>query len=78
MGYCGAGVALSSYLGMKLGKKVICLEASNRIGGRAFTDNKIFGEPYDLGALWLDNGDTNPFKLFGEKNSNFNFKNEYF
>ncbi len=75
IGAGAAGLAATEELIMA-GKKVICLEASNRIGGRAFTDNQIFGEPYDLGALWLDNGDTNPFKLFGEKNSNFNLYKE--
>ena len=59
IGAGAAGLAATEEL-LKEGKKVICLEASNRIGGRAFTDNQIFGEPYDLGALWLDNGDTNP------------------
>ena len=71
IGAGAAGLAAVEEL-IKSGKKVICLEASNRIGGRAITDNQIFGEPYDLGALWLNNGDTNPFKLFGEKKSNFN------
>ncbi len=75
IGAGAAGLAATEDL-IKAGKKVICLEASERIGGRAFTDNQIFGEPYDLGALWLDNGDTNPFKLFGEKNSNFNLYKE--
>ncbi len=75
IGAGAAGLAATSEL-IKNGKKVICLEASNRIGGRALTDNQIFGEPYDLGALWLDNGDTNPFKIYGEKNSNFNLYKE--
>ena len=75
IGAGAAGLAATEEL-IKAGKKVICLEASNRIGGRAFTDNQIFGEPYDLGALWLDNGDTNPFKLYGEKNSNFSLYKE--
>jgi len=75
IGAGAAGLAATQEL-IKSGKKVICLEASNRIGGRALTDNQIFGEPYDLGALWLENGDTNPFKLFGEKNSNFNLYKE--
>ena len=75
IGAGAAGLAATEEL-IKSGKKVICLEASNRIGGRALTDNQIFGEPYDLGALWLDNGDTNPFKLFGEKNSKFNLYKE--
>ena len=63
IGAGAAGLAATSEL-IKNGKKVICLEASNRIGGRAYTDNEIFGEPYDLGALWLENGDTNPFKIY--------------
>ena len=75
IGAGAAGLAAVEEL-IKSGKKVICLEASNRIGGRAITDNQIFGEPYDLGALWLNNGDTNPFKLFGEKKSNFNLYKE--
>ena len=73
IGAGAAGLAATSEL-IKNGKKVICLEASNRIGGRAYTDNEIFGEPYDLGALWLENGDTNPFKIYGEKNSGIEIK----
>ena len=75
IGAGAAGLAATSEL-IKNGKKVICLEASNRIGGRAYTDNEIFGEPYDLGALWLENGDTNPFKIYGEKNSKFKMYKE--
>jgi monoamine oxidase len=36
------------------------IEAGNRIGGRCVTDGKIFGVPYDLGAHWLHNPDSNP------------------
>ncbi len=75
IGAGASGLAATSEL-LNAGKKVVCLEASNRIGGRVFTDNKIFGEPYDLGALWLENGDYNPFKIYGEKNSKFNVYKE--
>ena len=75
IGAGAAGLAATEEL-IKSGKKVICLEASNRIGGRALTDNQIFGEPYDLGALWLDNGETNPFKIYAEKNSKFDVYKE--
>ena len=75
IGAGAAGLAATEEL-IRSGKKVICLEASNRIGGRALTDNQIFGEPYDLGALWLDNGETNPFKIYAEKNSKFNIYKE--
>mgnify|MGYP006113147007 FL=1 len=75
IGAGAAGLAATDTL-LKAGKKVVCLEASNRIGGRAYTDNQIFGEPYDTGALWLDNGETNPFKIYGEKNPKFNMYKE--
>jgi monoamine oxidase len=41
-------------------KRYALLEASSRIGGRCATDTKIFGVPYDLGAHWIHNLDTNP------------------
>jgi len=75
IGAGAAGLAATEEL-IKSGKKVICLEASNRIGGRVYTDNNIFGEPYDVGALWLENGETNPFKIYGEKNTQFNMYKE--
>ena len=75
IGAGAAGLAATDTF-LKAGKKVVCLEASNRIGGRAYTDNEIFGEPYDTGALWLDNGETNPFKIYGEKNPKFNMYKE--
>ncbi len=36
------------------------VEAGNRIGGRCATDGNIFGVPYDLGAHWIHNPDSNP------------------
>ncbi len=36
------------------------IEADNRIGGRCVTDGKIFGVPFDLGAHWIHNPDSNP------------------
>ena len=76
IGAGAAGLAATNYL-IQQGKSVICVEAGNRIGGRAVTDNTIFGEPYDMGALWLENGSTNPFKIYGEKNSKKWFKKSY-
>ena len=75
IGAGAAGLAATNYL-IQQGKSVICVEASDRIGGRAVTDNEIFGEPYDMGALWLENGNTNPFKIYGEQNSKFNMYKE--
>lgn len=36
------------------------IEASPRIGGRCATDTKTFGVPFDLGAHWIYNPDSNP------------------
>ena len=36
------------------------LEAGPRVGGRCATDSKIFGVPFDLGAHWIHNPDSNP------------------
>ncbi|MDE0852543.1 MAG: NAD(P)/FAD-dependent oxidoreductase [Yoonia sp.] len=35
------------------GKTVIVIEASDRIGGRAFTESGTFGIPFDHGCQWL-------------------------
>lgn len=36
------------------------IEASVRVGGRCVTDTKLFGVPFDLGAHWIHNPDSNP------------------
>ncbi len=38
------------------------LEAGSAIGGRCVTDTRIFGMPYDLGAHWMHNPDSNPLR----------------
>ena len=47
-----AGLAAAKIL-MAAGKKVLVLEARDRIGGRAFTDTSL-GFPMDLGGQWLE------------------------
>ena len=49
MGYCGSGIALSSYLGMKLGKKVI----GDKNGSTAFDDVKLPTRPFYNGRPWF-------------------------
>ncbi len=49
MGYCGSGIALSSYLGMKLGKKVI----GDKNGSTAFDDIKFPTRPFYNGRPWF-------------------------
>jgi monoamine oxidase len=41
-------------------RKVIVVEADNRLGGRCWTDNATFEVPFDRGARWLHNPETNP------------------
>jgi monoamine oxidase len=41
-------------------RKVIVLEATGQIGGRCLTDTTTFDAPFDRGARWTHNPDTNP------------------
>jgi monoamine oxidase len=40
--------------------RLAILEASDRIGGRCYTDTATFGMPYDRGAHWIHTPDLNP------------------
>ncbi|MDP4097377.1 FAD-dependent oxidoreductase [Paenibacillus sp. P96] len=50
------------------GKSVITLEARNRIGGRAWTDTKTFGVPFDLGCRYLHDEPVNPWVEYAKDN----------
>lgn len=65
IGAGAAGLAATQTLS-RLGKSVVLVEATDRVGGRAHTDTQTFGVPYDRGAHWLHYGDANPFKAYGE------------
>src|SRR5216683_63216 len=41
-------------------RRVALLEATERIGGRCFTDTATFGVPFDRGAHWIHTPDLNP------------------
>ena len=58
-----AGLAASMQLGAA-GVPHRVIEASSRIGGRAFTETETFGVPCDVGAHWLHNAETNPLVSF--------------
>lgn len=59
VGAGAAGIAAARRL-IAAKRRVVLLEASDRIGGRCITDTKIFGVPFDLGAHWLHMPDVNP------------------
>jgi monoamine oxidase len=63
----GAGVAGLSAAAALREKRVdvILLEASGRIGGRAWT-TRIGGHPFDHGAAWLHHAERNPLVAFAE------------
>ena len=41
------------------GLSVVLIEASHRIGGRAFTDTESLGFPFDLGCHWMNSASLN-------------------
>jgi phytoene dehydrogenase-like protein len=59
IGAGAAGVAAARRVKAS-GRSVVVIEASDRIGGRCVTDTATFGLPFDRGARWLANPDTNP------------------
>jgi monoamine oxidase len=59
IGAGAAGIAAARRLAAdKL--RVQVFEAQDRIGGRCTTDTKTFGVPFDLGAHWIHNPESNP------------------
>ncbi|MGH7161306.1 MAG: FAD-dependent oxidoreductase, partial [Acetobacteraceae bacterium] len=66
----GAGVAgLAAARTLRAaGQRVIVLEASGRIGGRAWTVQPaaLGGDWFDMGAQWLHAAETNPLSAIAE------------
>jgi monoamine oxidase len=59
IGAGAAGIAAARRI-QAANRKVIVLEADSRPGGRCWTDNTGFDVPFDRGARWLHNPETNP------------------
>ena len=60
VGAGSAGIAAAQTL-TDAGRSVLVLEAMGRIGGRAFTESRTFGAPFDVGCAWLHKSDDNPY-----------------
>ena len=58
IGAGAAGIAAARRI-IAAGRKVIVVEAAAQIGGRCITDTTAFDVPFDRGARWLHNPDTN-------------------
>ncbi|MBH5385284.1 flavin monoamine oxidase family protein [Bradyrhizobium diversitatis] len=59
IGAGAAGIAAARRI-MATGRKVIVVEAAPHVGGRCITDRTTFDTPFDRGARWMYNPDTNP------------------
>jgi monoamine oxidase len=59
IGAGAAGVAAARRI-MAANRRVIVVEAAPQIGGRCLTDTTSFEVPFDRGARWLHNPDSNP------------------
>jgi monoamine oxidase len=60
VGAGSAGLSAAKVL-RRAGLSFKVLEAMDRIGGRAWTSNKHFGVPFDIGCAWLHAADRNPY-----------------
>src|SRR6266705_2561012 len=59
IGAGAAGIAAARRI-MAANRRVIVVEAAGQIGGRCLTDTATFEVPFDRGARWMHNPDTNP------------------
>src|SRR6478672_1075569 len=59
IGAGAAGIAAARRV-MAANRRVIVVEAAGQIGGRCLTDISTFEVPFDRGARWMHNPDTNP------------------
>lgn len=66
VGAGAAGLAAAKEL-QRLGQDFLLLEASHRIGGRAYTEDLLPGIPFDLGAHWIMAPSVNPLMPLAER-----------
>src|SRR5215468_12214538 len=59
IGAGAAGIAAARRV-QAANRKVIVIEAANQVGGRCITDTTSFDVPFDRGARWMHNPDSNP------------------
>jgi len=62
-----AGIEAAKTLHHK-GISFVVVEANNRIGGRVYTDNDIFGVPFDFHAHWMSYPSGNSLIKYGKNN----------
>jgi monoamine oxidase len=62
----GAGGLAPARSALELGLSTVVLEAKDRIGGRAWTDTQSLGVPWERGANWLHNAESNFFRRYAD------------
>jgi monoamine oxidase len=75
VGAGGAGLTAAKELAAK-GASVVVLEARDRIGGRAFTENSL-GVAWDRGCSWLHASNVNPLVKYAQQNGFEVFPDRY-
>jgi monoamine oxidase len=68
IGAGAAGIAAARKVAAA-GRRFALIEASDRVGGRCFTESRSFGVPYDRGAHWLHMPDLNPLAKLSPRGS---------
>jgi monoamine oxidase len=66
VGAGAAGIAAARRL-TAANKRFLLVEASDRIGGRCFSETRTFGVAYDRGAHWIHTPDLNPVAKLAAK-----------
>src|SRR5262249_55665027 len=64
IGAGAAGIAAARRI-VAANRKVVVVEAANQVGGRCITDVSTFEVPFDRGARWIHNPETNPMIRLG-------------
>jgi monoamine oxidase len=64
IGAGAAGIAAARRI-IAANRKVIVLESASQVGGRCITDISSFDVPFDRGARWIHNPETNPMIRLG-------------
>jgi monoamine oxidase len=66
VGAGAAGIGAGKTLAER-GVSFAVVEASHRVGGRAYTEDMAPGEPFDLGCHWLHSASINPMREIAER-----------
>src|ERR1700709_564059 len=64
IGAGAAGIAAARRI-LAANSQVVVVEAASQVGGRCQTDTASFDVPFDRGARWMHNPDTNPMIKLG-------------